>query len=259
MPTSKQTIDWYDDNADVYAASLKNASASPYHAYYEKPAIYSLLPNLKGKKVLSLGCGSGEDVNYLKKRGAIRSMGVDISENLIRIAKKQYPESEFIRGDMEKLDLKDEEFNLVFSSFALHYLPTYKKVFKESYRVLKSKGILLFSAGHPIGSSMEKMPNAADGVEDRRLGIVINRNNKTRKTYGNYLSREPFRTRIPEFDVTYWKQPLSTTINELLEAGFVIKKCLEPKPKRRFESLNHYEYQQLLRIPDIIIFKAQKP
>src|SRR3990167_33528 len=103
MPTAKQTIDWYDENAERYANNLKKGASSPHHAYYEKPAIYALLPDLKSKNALSLGCGSGEDSAYLKKQGAIRSAGIDISKGLIEIAKKEHPDCEFIQGDMEKL------------------------------------------------------------------------------------------------------------------------------------------------------------
>jgi ubiquinone/menaquinone biosynthesis C-methylase UbiE len=234
MPTDKQTIDWYERNAKKYAVSLKIAANSPYHAYYEKPAIYSLLPNLNAKNTLSLGCGSGEDVSYLKKQGATRSVGIDISAELLKIARSNHRDCDFIQVDMENLPFKNAEFDLVFSSFALHYLPTYKKVFKESYRVLKPGGILLFSVGHPLGASMETV--IKDGkLQDKRLGVIRNLRDKTRKVYGDYLNHKSLRTGLPQFDVTFWKQPLSTTINELAGAGFVIQKCVEPKPLKAFE------------------------
>jgi ubiquinone/menaquinone biosynthesis C-methylase UbiE len=257
MSTSQQTIDWYDENAELYAANVKNAAKSPYHAHYEKPAIYSLLPDLEGKSVISLGCGSGEDSSYLKKLGAARSVGIDISKGLIETARREHPECEFVVGDMEDLPFKNVEFDLAYSSFALHYLETYDRAFKEAYRILKPGGVLVFSAGHPIGPSMEVVTDT-DEVFDKRLGITKNRKTKIKKIYGNYLSHKSFRTHIPEFDVTFWKQPLSDTITQLVDAGFVIEKCVEPKPTEDFKKMAPADYELLLRIPDIIIFRAKK-
>lgn len=258
MTTSKQTIDWYDANAEEYAASLKGEKASPYHVYYEKPAIFGLLPDLNSKSVLSLGCGSGIDSHSLKKKGASRSVGIDISKKLIEIAKREYPDCEFIVGDMEKLPFGDAEFDVVYSSFALHYLPTYEKAFREAYRVLKLNGVLVFSAGHPLGPSMEYVIRN-DKMYDRRIGIVKDRAAKTEKVYGNYLSVQSHRTHIPEFDVTFWKQPISHTVDQLAEAGFVIEKCIEPKPLEKFKQVDPTGYERLMRIPDVIIFRGRKP
>jgi len=258
MRTPQQTIDWYDENAELYAGNVKDAAKSPYHAYYEKPAIYALLPNLQRKSILSLGCGSGEDSSYLKRQLASRSVGIDISKKLIKIAKREYPECEFVVGDMEKLPFNDAEFDIVYSSFALHYLPTYEKAFKEAYRVLKPGGILVFSTGHPLGASMETVVNN-DEIQDKRLGTVKNRREGTKKVYGDYLSHVSSRTHKPEFDVTFWKQPISDTINQLVEAGFIIEKCIEPNPTEAFKKVAPADYELLLRIPDVIIFRAKKP
>ena len=52
------------------------------HEYLEKPAMYSLLPKLKNKKVLCIGCGVGEECEYLRKKGA-DVIGIDLSIFLI--------------------------------------------------------------------------------------------------------------------------------------------------------------------------------
>jgi len=258
MPTAQQTIDWYDEHAEEYAASLKGNEASPYHIYYEKPATFGLLPDLRGKSVLSLGCGSGMDSHSLKRQGASRSVGIDLSKKLIQIAKLEHPDCEFVVGNMEQLPFNNEEFDLVYSSFALHYLPSYEKALKEAFRVLKPAGVIIFSAGHPLGPSMESVISNNE-VQDMRLGILKDRVAKTKKVFGNYLSNETFRTHIPEFDVTFWKQPISQTVSQLADAGFVIEKCIEPKPQSEFKKIDPMAYERLLRIPDVIVFRAKKP
>ncbi|MBU2567031.1 hypothetical protein KKG46_05765, partial [Patescibacteria group bacterium] len=86
MSTDKKTVHWYNNNATGYAAHVRDKNDSIYHSLYEKPAMYSLLPSLKGKTVLSLGCGSGEDSHHLQKKGAKKSVGIDITNKLIDIA-----------------------------------------------------------------------------------------------------------------------------------------------------------------------------
>lgn len=88
MPTDPKTLDWYNEHAQGYADHVRNPDDSVYHSLYEKPAMYALLPDLSGKSVLSLGCGSGEDSAYLKKQGAAKSIGIDLSPALIEIAKR---------------------------------------------------------------------------------------------------------------------------------------------------------------------------
>src|SRR5581483_9122960 len=143
------------------------------------------------------------------------------------------------------------------SSFALHYLSTYENALKEAYRVLKKDGIILFSVGHPLGASMEVFSDG-DVVKERKLGISKDLKTKVKRVYGNYLSNKSLRTHIADFDVTLWKQPISSTINQLVSTGFVIDKCLEPLPLKEMEDVDPENYKVLLRIPDIIIFRAKK-
>ena len=86
MSTDRRTIKWYNNFAQEYTDHVRDENDSIYHSLYEKPAMYNLLPDLKGAKVISIGCGSGEDCNQLQKRGA-KVTGIDISDGLIAIAK----------------------------------------------------------------------------------------------------------------------------------------------------------------------------
>ena len=44
----------YDEMAEAYAARIET---KPHNAYYERPATLSLLPDVRGKRVLDAGCG----------------------------------------------------------------------------------------------------------------------------------------------------------------------------------------------------------
>lgn len=135
MSTDQQSIDWYNNNAKGYVDHVRDTLDSVYHSYYEKPAMYKLIPDLQQKRVLSLGCGSGEDVSYLKKLGVKNAVGIDISSGLIEIATKDYSECSFSVMDMEHLDFADESFDFIYSSLAIHYIEDWTNVFKEACRV----------------------------------------------------------------------------------------------------------------------------
>src|ERR1035437_3705343 len=152
MSSNQRSKDWYNQNAELYTQHVRNADESIYHSLYEKPAMYDLLPDLKGKSVISLGCGSGEDCKYLKQQGANRVVGIDTSEKLIAIAKTSYPDCEFQVMDMEDLRFADNSFDFAYSSLAVHYIEDWTNVMNEVYRILKPDSNFLFSCNHPVYS-----------------------------------------------------------------------------------------------------------
>ena len=52
----------------------------------EKPTMFSMLPDLKGKKVLDLGCGTGVHLAHYLQLGAKRVVGLDLSELMLKKA-----------------------------------------------------------------------------------------------------------------------------------------------------------------------------
>jgi ubiquinone/menaquinone biosynthesis C-methylase UbiE len=260
MSTNKKTIDWYNENADDYTKHVRTKNDSIYHSLYEKPAMYSLLPNIKGKKVISLGCGSGEDSNYLKKIGATKSIGIDISKGLIDIAKESYPNCIFDVMNMEKLNFSDKSFDFAYSSLAIHYIKDWTKTFKEVHRILKPNSYFLFSCEHPIMSSMEISKNDDDG-KIKQLAIIKNKKTNNSSIVGDYLNRKEldikFNTNKASF-VTTWHKSISEIIGEARKAGFLIESFIEPKPKLKMKSLKPADYEILSKIPKFMIFRLKK-
>jgi len=112
------------------------------------------LGNVKGKRTLEKGCGGGQCSIAFAKQGAMTT-GIDISEEQIKfakkLAKKEKVEVKFYMGNIENLkQIKSKSQDIVFSSYALQYIKNLKKCFKEVYRVLKNKGIFVFSLDHPF-------------------------------------------------------------------------------------------------------------
>jgi trans-aconitate methyltransferase len=255
MSTDKKTIDWYNRNAEAYTSHVQNPKDSKYHAYYEKPAIQKLLPPLEGKSVISLGCGPGEDAYFLKKSGASRVLGVDISHELIKIAKNRCPDCEFEVMDMEKLSF-DSEFDVAYSSLALSYLKDWAMVMNRVFKLLKPGGVFLFSCEHPVVTAMELKVK-----EDSKVWSLTMERSKLKKLadiHGDYLGSHLSPSGI-DAEVTTWHRSFSKLFKEVLGAGFVLKDFVEPEPLPEMEKISPATFQSLKKVPDFLIIKLLKP
>jgi 2-polyprenyl-3-methyl-5-hydroxy-6-metoxy-1,4-benzoquinol methylase len=111
---------------NAYAAQRageRAANKNLFHAYTEKPAMFSLLPDVVDAEVLSVGCGTGEECMELYTRGANVS-GFDLSEASVEYAQKQVPaEVDLWVQNMDDPaafgELEPNHFDLAYSSMTL--------------------------------------------------------------------------------------------------------------------------------------------
>jgi ubiquinone/menaquinone biosynthesis C-methylase UbiE len=92
-----------------------------------------------GARVIDLGCGSGVFTNLLRRRG-YQCVGVDLSPNLIAIARANFSCIEFRTGDIERLPFPDGSFDGVLMSGVLHHLPERSRCAAEVFRILRPGG-----------------------------------------------------------------------------------------------------------------------
>ncbi len=108
---------------------------------------YDLLGNLKNKKLLEIGCGSGRQAIELSQRGA-KVTAIDISEESISMLKRKVKENKLkdikvMKMNGESLRFLDNSFDCVYINCVLMHADK-DKVIPESIRVLKKGGILVF-------------------------------------------------------------------------------------------------------------------
>jgi SAM-dependent methyltransferase len=263
MATDKNMIWSYNNYAEKWAKRMREGGGSA-HKYLEKPAMYGKLPNLKNKSVLCVGCGTGEECNYIKSLGVKKIVGIDISKRLIGYAKKNYPDIEFYVMDMEKLDFPRSSFDFVYSSLVFHYLKDWTKALKSIYKVLKNNGILLFSTHHPMkwGAEKKRTGIAKKRFKDKRwvlMGYVKYNDEKKYKVYGDYLNvRKVKDIWFDEFEISYYHKPLSLIIKEILNSGFKIVDFIEPKPINSAKNKDRRFWEIHRKIPLFIIFELKK-
>jgi len=100
----------------------------------------------KGDRILDLGCGNGRLIKALEKY-EIEYCGLDISEELVKNARKSFPLEKFVVSNLLKTPFPKESYDAVISIATLHHLPSlnHKDAFVEMKRILKPGGKLLIS------------------------------------------------------------------------------------------------------------------
>jgi ubiquinone/menaquinone biosynthesis C-methylase UbiE len=111
---------------------------------FESDILLRMFKNFHGKSVLDVGCGTGRLIRLLKDRGAVIT-GADVSDEMIKIAGKKFPDVGVVSADIEDLPFKDKSFDVVVAAFVIVHLGSLQGAFDEAYRVLKDGGIFILT------------------------------------------------------------------------------------------------------------------
>ena len=217
---------------------------------FELPTLYELLPDLKGKRVLDLGCGTGERcIDYIK-RGATSVTGIDISEKMLAIADSENNNLSitYLKMPMEDIGSLEGEFDVAISSLALHYVDDFSGVVKNVYNLLRAGGVFLFSQEHPLTTCYS-------GTGDRWT-----KDENGKKIHANIadycIEGRKDSTWFVE-GVQRYHRMFSTIVNTLSDNGFRIVKMVEPYPTE--ELVRKYpDYYDLYHKPDFLFVKSVK-
>jgi ubiquinone/menaquinone biosynthesis C-methylase UbiE len=89
-----------------------------------------------GARLADLGCGSGAFAHRLKAAG-YDCIGLDISAKLVELARRKYPDIDFLEGDVERLPFPDASLDGILLSGVVHHLPDPSRCAAEVFRVLR--------------------------------------------------------------------------------------------------------------------------
>jgi ubiquinone/menaquinone biosynthesis C-methylase UbiE len=103
--------------------------------------------DIDGKKVVDLGTGTGNALQYLTDSNFV--CGIDLTFSMLKVARQLYPGVELIQADALKLPVKTNAVEIVTAVGLSEYMRDIESLFKESYRLLKTNGYLIITFSPP--------------------------------------------------------------------------------------------------------------
>ncbi len=215
---------------DRAAEGYTQVQASGFdHCRYEffGPAQVSACGEVRGLRLLDVGCGSGYFAREMAARGA-RVTGIDISPRMIDLAREHEAASplgiEYHAMDAEALSSAFEpgSFDIATSCMALQDMPQPGDALRGVHRTLRSGGRFVASIEHPCTNPpFREWERDAHG---RKRWLCIDR-------YFERGPRDYTWNRWPgAFTTTARHAPLEDWFGWILDAGFQVRAVREPKP-----------------------------
>ncbi len=90
--------------------------------------------------LLDVACGNGELLARLNRKARIQGTGIDISDEMVRVAKRKYPGFDFLTSTCAPLPFEDNTYDALTVSAAFHHFPNPDVFAAEAFRVLKNGG-----------------------------------------------------------------------------------------------------------------------
>jgi SAM-dependent methyltransferase len=235
----------YDDPDFFAQYSTMPRSVEGLSAAGEWYALRQLLPDLRDKRVLDLGCGFGWHCRYAREQQARQVVGVDLSEKMLARAREltDDPAIEYHQAAIEDTAFPADRFDVVLSSLAFHYVANLDTVFARVFACLSRDGAFVFSVEHPIFSA-RAVQDWHYGPQGERLHWPVDDYQSEGVRHSHWLTG----------DVIKYHRTVSTYLNAVIGAGFQITGIAEaPSP----ESLDgHPEWQEESRRPMFLLVGA---
>ncbi|GIQ68889.1 class I SAM-dependent methyltransferase [Xylanibacillus composti] len=238
----------YDEHPFFSAYEKMPRSVHGLEGAGEWHAFRSVLPDMRGKQVLDLGCGFGWHCRYAREQQARSVTGVDISANMLGKAREltNDPAISYVQSAIEDVQFPECSFDLVLSSLAFHYIDDFEEVCRKVHQFLEKEGRFVFSVEHPIFTSCSEQDWHYDG-QGNRLHWPID----------HYQSEGRRDTAFLTPNVIKYHRTVSTYMNTMIHAGFRIDAVIEPMPSDEMLR-QHPEMKEELRRPMFLIIAASK-
>jgi SAM-dependent methyltransferase len=229
-PTESFTADsvraLWDRAADPYAAG--QAIGRDYYRYeFFGPAHAEMCGDVRGTRLLDVGCGNGYFAREMARRGA-HVTGVDISPRMIdharRLEREEALDIDYLVADAADLQsvLADEAFDVATSCVALQDMPDAAGVFRAVRSALRPGGRFVASITHPCSDTPFRRWER--DLLGRKRWLCIDR----------YFEEGPvsfvWERWGEKFTTQAYHATLETWIGWALAAGFELRALREPRP-----------------------------
>jgi len=232
MSDAERTARQYDAMAGEYAT---DNDENAYNAYYERPATIALLGEVEGLRLLDAGCGSGQLSSFLVDHGAVVT-AFDVSPAMAELARRRLGDraSVYVADIAQALSFASTgEFDLVVASLVMHYVYDWQSTLGEFHRVVKPEGRVVFSTHHPTMDWLVHSPEDYFATK------------KVTETWSKGTG---------QFEVTFWRRPLTAMCHAIACAGFVIEQLVEPEALASLAGHDPVAYDKIRTEPRFVFF-----
>lgn len=232
---------FFEKYSQMYRSKLGLSGAGEWET------LKKFLPELRGKRMLDLGCGYGWHCIYAAEHGAAQVVGVDISEKMLAVAKEKtkFPQVLYKRSAMEELCFPENSFNLVFSSLAFHYVEDFGTLLEQVWRWLEPGGDFIFSVEHPVFTA----EGSQDWLRDEEGKICC-------FPVDNYFFPGKREACFLGEKLEKYHRTLADYLEGLLRQGFSLVHVAEPQPPEQMLELPGMKDE--LRRPMMLLIAARK-
>ena len=183
------------------------------------PAVLAEAGDVRGKRVLDVGCGEGRFSRRLAALGA-QCVGLDPVWPMLEASTRAAADREtYVRGSGDSLPFQNETFDLVVFYLSLIDIADFRAAVREAARVLRPGGRLIAANISNIASPTTAGPEVDE--QDRFLYYKVDR----------YLDEWPMTVEFLGVRVRNWHRPLSAYMDAYLGAGLNLRRYLEPLPQ----------------------------
>ncbi|HEU5379195.1 MAG TPA: class I SAM-dependent methyltransferase [Ktedonobacteraceae bacterium] len=208
----------YNNIAAWYDNYLKE---NPLYQEVVLPALFKLTGDIQGQTICDLGCGQGWITRALARRGA-QMTGVDLADQLLALADRHEAQEplgvKYLQGDVQSDDLLPGcVFDGCVCTWSLVDIPDLSATFSTMRRLLTPGGWLVFVITHPCFEAPHAQWISMDGGGVARVVMGYFHEGFWTSEAGGVRSR-----------VGAYHRTLSTYLNTLVAAGFVLEQMLEP-------------------------------
>ena len=225
---------YWDANAEAWT-TLSRAGYDVYRDGLNTPAFLAMLPDVRGRVGLDVGCGEGFNTRQLAARGA-RMTGVDISRVFLRhavAAERREPRGiRYLAASAAHLAVGDAAVDFATAFMSLMDMPRVERVLAELRRVLRPGGFLQASIEHPCFATPHR--RNLRGTDGRtyalEVGDYFHRLDGAVSEWTFSAAPPDVKTAVRHFRIPRFTRPLGEWLNMFIDEGFVIERVEEPRP-----------------------------
>ena len=122
-------------------------------------------------RVADLGCGTGRTAAWLRSRGVTRIDGVDVTPEMLNVARTKMLHERLIEGDVRSTGLDGRLYDLVVCCLVDEHLPEVTTLYREARRLLSDHGVFVLVGFHPHFIMAAGMPTHFNGTDGDPVAV----------------------------------------------------------------------------------------